>query len=104
MLELSGFDLKRAQLVPQSVFDNPSEVATASFLSFAQKQAILRRWEFDARRMQGGAEGGSAPLLEAVRRALREVAADRSRLEGGEAFNVATPFDPASIGDFRPAG
>jgi hypothetical protein len=106
MLELSGFDLKRARLVPHAVFDNPGDVVTASFLSFAQKQAILRRWEFDARRMQGGTEGDAPPMLGAVQQALRAVAAERAR-EGrggaGEGFEAAA-FDPGSIGEAWPRG
>lgn len=101
-MELSGFDLKRAQLVPHAVFDNPGDVVTASFLSFAQKQTILRRWEFDARRMRRGSESAAPPMLEAVQHALRQVAAERAGERGGEAGDaceVAAAFDPASIGE-----
>lgn len=105
MLELSGFDLRRAQLVPHAVFDSPDEVVSASFLSFAQKQAILRRWEFDARRMQGGVDAGTAPVLAAVRQALREVAAERAGgWRDGAGFGAAALPDPASLGDAGPRG
>lgn len=75
MKQLRGLDLKRAQLVPSSVFASPDEVLRHPELSAAQKLAILRRWEFDARRVAGftGARPGSrdATLLLRVRRALR---------------------------------
>jgi hypothetical protein len=73
MLELSGFDLKRARLVPHAVFDSPGDVVGASFLSFAQKQAILRRWEFDVRRM-----GARPEPLAAVQDAIRTLASERN--------------------------
>lgn len=77
MKELRGLDLKRAQLVPSSVFASPEEVVHHSGLSTAQKLAILRRWEFDARRTAGYA-GGDAPmqdlgLLFRIRRALQSL-------------------------------
>ena len=49
MGKLSGVELKRARLVPSSVFASPQEVLRSLELSRAQKIAILRRWEFDAR-------------------------------------------------------
>jgi hypothetical protein len=49
MAKLSGIELKRARLVPSSVFASPDEVLGSPELSRAQKIAILRRWEFDAR-------------------------------------------------------
>jgi hypothetical protein len=49
MAKLSGIELKRARLVPSSVFASPDEVLGSPELSRAQKIAILRRWEFDGR-------------------------------------------------------
>jgi hypothetical protein len=49
MGKLSGIELKRARLVPSSVFASPDEVLRAGEFSRSQKIAILRRWEFDAR-------------------------------------------------------
>ena len=49
MGKLSGIELKRARLVPSSVFASPDEVLRAGGLTRTQKIAILRRWEFDAR-------------------------------------------------------
>ena len=75
MKQLRGLDLKRAQLVPSSVFASPEEVVRHEGLSPAQKLAILRRWEFDARRTAGYA--GADPsmqdlrLLFRIRRALQ---------------------------------
>ena len=57
MKELRGLDLKRALLVPSSVFASPEEVLYQGSLSVAQKLAILRRWEFDATRVAGHGPG-----------------------------------------------
>lgn len=87
MKELRGLDLKRAQLVPSSVFASPEDVVRHSGLSAAQKLAILRRWEFDARRTGGYGSGRSAPhdmaMLFRVRRALQSLSVrDAGRLAG----------------------
>lgn len=74
MTELRGIDLKRACLVPSSVFTSPEEVVRSERLSRAQKVAILRRWEFDARRVVGHHGGGA--MLRQVRRALQALLAD----------------------------
>lgn len=50
MGKLRGIELKRARLVPSSVFTSPDDVVRSVELSRAQKIEILRRWEFDARR------------------------------------------------------
>ena len=73
MKALSGTDLRRACLVPSSVFTSPEEVVASARLSLAQKLTILRRWEFDARRVAGFAssESQAAGLLQQVRRALQ---------------------------------
>ena len=71
MGKFSGIELKRARLVPSAVFASPGEVLRSAGLSRAQKIAILRRWEFDARptavhpvpRQDG-------PILDQIRKAL----------------------------------
>jgi hypothetical protein len=50
MAKLHGIELKRARLVPSSVFASPDAVVRSTTLTRAQKIQILRRWEFDARR------------------------------------------------------
>ena len=75
MRQLKGVDLKRACLVPSSVFASPDEVVRAPGLSPAQKLTILRRWEFDARKVSGFARGseaavGGATMLFQIQRAL----------------------------------
>lgn len=75
MRQLKGVDLKRACLVPSSVFASPDEVVRAPGLSPAQKLTILRRWEFDARKVSGFAQGseaavGGATMLFQIQRAL----------------------------------
>lgn len=76
MGKLSGVELKRARLVPSSVFASPEEVLRSAELSRAQKIAILRRWEFDAR--PTAAELVARPdgsILEQARQALRVLGA-----------------------------
>ena len=71
MGKFSGIELKRARLVPSAVFASPAEVVRAAGLSRAQKIAILRRWEFDARpppEKLGARQDG--PILNQVRQAL----------------------------------
>jgi hypothetical protein len=53
MSKLNGLELKRARLVPSSMFASPEDVVRSADLSLAQKIQILRRWEFDARRSPG---------------------------------------------------
>lgn len=54
MGKLNGIELKRARLVPSSVFTSPEAVVRSAELSRVQKIQILRRWEFDCRRSAGG--------------------------------------------------
>ena len=71
MAKLSGVELKRARLVPSAVFASPADVVRASGLSRAQKIAILRRWEFDARPpSEHLAARPDAAILNQVRQAL----------------------------------
>jgi hypothetical protein len=71
MGKLSDIELKRARLVPSAVFASPADVVRAAGLNRAQKIAILRRWEFDARpstQQLGTRQDG--PILHQVRQAL----------------------------------
>lgn len=83
MPKLTGIELKRARLVPSSVFASPGAVVRSEVLSRAQKIEILRRWEFDATR--GGAVMiGTIPtsrdsMLDQVRGALIALGAGPSR-------------------------
>jgi len=71
MGKLSGIELKRARLVPSSVFASPDEVLRAAGLSRTQKIAILRRWEFDARPTAAHpAVRRDGPILDQIRQAL----------------------------------
>jgi hypothetical protein len=54
MGKLNGIELKRAHLVPSSMFTSPDAVVRSADLSRTQKIQILRRWEFDARRTLNG--------------------------------------------------
>jgi hypothetical protein len=75
MSKLSGIELKRARLVPSSVFASPDEVVTSTELSRAQKIVILRRWEFDTRGTDAGAIATQGPMLSRVRQALATLGA-----------------------------
>jgi hypothetical protein len=71
MGKLSGIELKRARLVPSAAFASPADVVRAAGLSRAQKIAILRRWEFDARPpMEQLGARRDEPILNEVRQAL----------------------------------
>jgi hypothetical protein len=75
----NGVELKRARLVPSSVFTSPDAVVRSADLSRAQKIQILRRWEFDARRTANGdpaaPPGDVTGLLRQVRGALAALGA-----------------------------
>jgi hypothetical protein len=94
MRELRGIDLKRACLVPSSVFASPLAVVKDTGLSLPQKLAILRRWEFDARRVAGI---GGLSMLREVRHALQQVSASGvpvtriMRPDGAEPAPAHTP-------------
>jgi len=77
MSKLNGVELKRARLVPSSVFTSPNAVVRSADLSRAQKIQILRRWEFDARHMLDGdgAAGDVGGLLSQVEGALAALGA-----------------------------
>jgi hypothetical protein len=79
MSKLNGLELKRARLVPSSMFASPDAVVRSADLSRAQKIQILRRWEFDARRTPGGDPilllAGDARMLTQVRGALAALGA-----------------------------
>jgi hypothetical protein len=79
MGKLSGIELKRARLVPSSVFASPDEVVSSAELSQAQKIAILRRWEFDARGAETGLIVRGGAMLEQVRQALAALGASPPR-------------------------
>ena len=71
MGKLSAIELKRARLVPSAVFASPEEVVRAAGLSRAQKIAILRRWEFDARPAAAQTAARlDGPILDQIRQAL----------------------------------
>jgi hypothetical protein len=94
--ELRSVDIKRAQLVPSSVFANPNQVVETDALSLPQKLAILRRWEFDARRV---AAFGEASMLRRIQHALRALAARKPALTpfkpaGGTGLATAAPREP----------
>jgi hypothetical protein len=96
--ELRSVDIKRAQLVPSSVFASPNQVLETDELSLPQKLAILRRWEFDARHV---AAFGEASMLRRIQHALRTLAARKQALTtfkpaGGTGLAPTAPREPRS--------
>ena len=79
MSKLNGLELKRARLVPSSMFASPEAVVRSADLSRTQKIQILRRWEFDARRTPVDdaivAVGDDGRMLTQVRGALAALGA-----------------------------
>jgi hypothetical protein len=57
---LASEDRKKALTNPSSVFKTPSDVVASSDLSRAEKTAILKQWELDARLLQVASEEGMA--------------------------------------------
>ena len=88
MAKLSGVELKRARLVPSSVFTSPDEVVNSAELTRAQKIAILRRWEFDARGTEALALGTRGAMLNQIREALAALGA----APPGHRVGVATRY------------
>jgi len=88
MSQLSGILLKRARLVPSSMFASPDAVVKSARLTLAQKIEILRRWEFDARGMTEAKPTVEArsdtSLIDQLRSALKalSVRARRARKKG----------------------
>ncbi len=82
MSKLSGIILKRARLVPSSVFASPDAVVKSGQLTLTQKIEILRRWEFDARGMADARR--DTGLIDQLRSALAAlgVRARRGRKKG----------------------
>jgi hypothetical protein len=86
MAKLSGIELKRARLVPSSVFASPDEVLGSPELSRAQKIVILRRWEFDSMPRTPPAVVRQDGLIVAqVRQALRDLGARQAIARPGSA-------------------
>lgn len=88
MSQLSGILLKRARLVPSSMFASPDAVVKSARLTLAQKIEILRRWEFDVRGTTKARPTAEARrdtgLIDQLRNALKalSVRARRARKKG----------------------
>jgi hypothetical protein len=101
--ELRSVDIKRAQLVPSSVFASPDEVLETGELTLPQKLAILRRWEFDARRV---AVVGEASMLRRIQGALETLSPRKPVVTPrqptvGSALTPLTPLPPAPVSTKR---
>jgi len=55
---LASEDKKKALTSPSSVFKHPADVVACGDLSKAEKTAILKQWELDARLLQVATEEG----------------------------------------------
>lgn len=80
--KLNGVELRRAHLVPSSVFASPDAVLEATDLSRNEMIRILRRWEFDLWRPSHPLPAEQSLMLDRVRDALAELEL-RSRLGAG---------------------
>jgi len=55
---LASEDKKKALTSPSSVFKHPADVVACGDLTKAEKTAILKQWELDARLLQVASEEG----------------------------------------------
>ena len=71
--KLNSIELRRANLVPSSVFPSPDAVLAAEALSPGEMLRILRRWEFDLRRPLQPLPTEQMQMLRRVRQALAQL-------------------------------
>ncbi len=97
--KLNGIELKRARLVPSSVFTSPDAVVRSTELSRAQKIQILRRWEFDARRTSDSGIACADPsrILGEVQGALASLGGAASCAAHGERRERHPPLKQAAV-------
>ena len=76
-------DFLEAQLDPGRVFASPDEVLARADFTPAQKEAVLRRWAYDAERLSEseseGMGGGEPSRLGRVLEALEQLRSERAR-------------------------
>ena len=72
--KLSSVELRRAHLVPSSVFACPEAVLREAGLSRHEMVRILRRWEFDLRRHPHPMAPEQSLMMNQVREALAQLA------------------------------
>lgn len=77
---LSPEDLKRALLVPDSVFSSPHEVVENTRLTAKQKIDVLHRWAYEAAELsvalEEGMPNGDDDLQSRILLALKELQAE----------------------------
>ena len=71
--KLTSVELRRAHLVPSSVFASPEAVLREAGLSRNEMVRILRRWEFDLRRHTRPLAPEQSLMLDQVRDALAQL-------------------------------
>jgi hypothetical protein len=71
--KLTGVELRRAHLVPSSVFASPEAVLHEAGLSRNEMIRILRRWEFDLGRHPRPLPPEQSLMLDQVRDALAQL-------------------------------
>jgi hypothetical protein len=80
---MSGRTAEAPTVTPTKEFDRPADVLRAAHLSRAQKIAVLKQWELDARLLQTASEegmsGGEPNLLAEVKKALGALDADSNQ-------------------------
>jgi hypothetical protein len=74
---LNRHDKAKALTTPSSQFKTPDEVVSCVDLSIAEKTAVLKQWEIDARLLQVASEegmtGGELNQLAEVRKAQKSL-------------------------------
>jgi hypothetical protein len=83
--KLRGAELRRAHLVPSSVFASPDAVLQEAGLSRNEMIRILRRWEFDLWRHTQPLASEQSLMLDRVRDALAALEPPSSFEAGGQA-------------------
>jgi len=83
---LASEDKKKALTSPSSVFKHPSEVVASNDLNEAEKTAILKQWELDARLLQVATEEGMGEgehsLFADVKKAQAKLGVDHLEEDG----------------------
>ncbi len=83
---LTTNDKANALITPASLFKTPSEVVSCVDLSKAEKAAVLKQWEIDARLLQVASEegmsGGELNQLAEVKKAQKLLGVDDLQADG----------------------
>lgn len=83
---LTSHDKAKALTTPTSLFKSPGDVVSCVDLSKAEKTAVLKQWEIDARLLQVASEegmtGGELNQLAEVKKAQKTLGVDHLEEDG----------------------